>query len=173
MKRPTWATIVGVLTIIFGLFGILGGAQEIAMPYVLDMQSEMLEAMKESQVKSSENDENMDPMAMADVMESMLNYPEWMRVWFPISGIISIVISAAYFLNGVFLLMVKPFAIRFFYLTVGLSVAWAVVSSAVMMIGGSAMLLAQIPWQIGSVAIDTVLLVVVAVGNKEGYQVEI
>jgi len=42
MKRPTWATIAGVLAIIFGIFGVFGGAQEMAMPSMLEMQKEMM-----------------------------------------------------------------------------------------------------------------------------------
>jgi len=47
VKKPTWVTVIGVLGIIFGCFGILGGGQEIAMPKMMKMQKEMLTAMEQ------------------------------------------------------------------------------------------------------------------------------
>ena len=43
MNRPTWATVVGVLWIPFGAFGILGGGQEMVMPKLMKMQGELME----------------------------------------------------------------------------------------------------------------------------------
>jgi len=48
MKRPTWATIVGILGIVFGCFGILGGGQSVFMPKMMEMQKEMLEAFEKT-----------------------------------------------------------------------------------------------------------------------------
>ncbi len=41
MKRPSWATAIGIIGILFGALGIIGGIQEMMMPKMLQMQKEM------------------------------------------------------------------------------------------------------------------------------------
>ncbi len=54
MDRPTWATVVGVLGIIFGLLGILGGGQLAVMPAILEFQKEMFSDLQGTVEKAQE-----------------------------------------------------------------------------------------------------------------------
>ncbi len=54
MKRPTWATVVGVLGIIFACSGILGAGQEIFMPKIMQMQKELFSTLEKASTKQQE-----------------------------------------------------------------------------------------------------------------------
>ena len=47
-KPPAWGTIVGILGIVFGLSGMLSSAYEIALPYMLAVQKQMMESMRDN-----------------------------------------------------------------------------------------------------------------------------
>ena len=51
MNRPTWATVVGIMGIVFGCFGILGGGQLMVMPKMMEMQEQMWSGIQESMEK--------------------------------------------------------------------------------------------------------------------------
>ena len=59
MKRPTWATIVGVLGIIFGCFGIIGAGQEILMPNMLKLQKEIFAQVEKSATEQQARKKNI------------------------------------------------------------------------------------------------------------------
>ena len=46
-KRPTWATVVGILGIVFSSFGILGAGQIIMTPKIMEFQKQMITTMTE------------------------------------------------------------------------------------------------------------------------------
>ena len=48
MTRPTWATVVGVLGIIFAGLGVLGAAQMMIMPMIMSFQKKMIGTMEQT-----------------------------------------------------------------------------------------------------------------------------
>lgn len=182
MNRPTWATIVGILAIVFGGFGVLGGAQEMAMPSMLEMQKEMMTNFGQENTVNGEKAPNItlevekdgekQSIEVSNVFKSMgkhFEFPDWYKSWAVAFGLVSMLLSALYFLSGIFLLMIKKYAINVFYGAIGASMLWAIMQSVIYYKTGSGMLMAQIPMFVASVIIDIVLLVVVLVGAKEAF----
>lgn len=94
-KRPTWATIVGVLGIIFACFGILGAGYDIIMPKMMDIQKEIFSHMEEIQKKAAEKEgsENVPDEEFFKIfksMEKMWETPEWFGIWSITTGIIKL-----------------------------------------------------------------------------------
>jgi len=176
MKRPTWATIIGVLAIIFGIIGILSGAQEMAMPSMIETQKEVQKEMM-SNLASGANGIPAPPAAgVANMMEAMntqLELPEWYMSWAPIMGLLSIVIASIYLASGVFLLIVKQFAVKLFYVAIGLSILWAAIQAVIFEKTGVGIIMAQMAGSVASLAIDIVLLFVVLFCSKEAFSPEV
>ncbi|WP_444894701.1 hypothetical protein ACJJIW_11630 [Microbulbifer sp. JMSA004] len=182
MKRPTWATIIGVLAIIFGIFGVLGGAQEIAMPSILEMQKEMMAEFSKGKTPDGKDmpqltleiEEEGEPkrIEFSQMMESMqeqFKVPEWYESWSIVFGIVSMVVAGLYLISGIFLMMTKDFAIKLFYIAIAASVIWAIIQAVISSQSNSGFLMAQIPGSISSIVIDIILLIVVLVGSKEAF----
>ena len=47
-KPPSWASVVGVMGLIFGLSGMGNGAYEIAVPYIFALQQQIMDAIEET-----------------------------------------------------------------------------------------------------------------------------
>jgi hypothetical protein len=90
MTRPTWATVVGILGIIFGCFGILSAGPEMLMPKMAEFQKQMFsEIQKEIEAdiekqrakQSREGSEHQVPSEFPkvffDFFTKMWNFPEW------------------------------------------------------------------------------------------------
>ena len=141
MKRPTWATIVGVLAIVFGVFGILSGAQEMFMPSMLKMQKEMMAGLGKGSITVGKTAPNMareiegetrkmDLSQMFETFEKQLEIPDWYNSWAAVIGMVSMAVAALYLLSGVFLLMAKQFAIKVFFVAFSASILWATFQAA-------------------------------------------
>ena len=140
MKRPTWATVVGILGIVFSCLGFLGAGQEIMMPKILKFQKEMFSHIEESIQKESEKEElhdetrermssenknksNLDfPTEMFKFMGKMWEFPEWYGRWIVIFGVIKLFLCGFYLFASIKLLQIKPSSIRLFYLGAGLTI---------------------------------------------------
>lgn len=182
MERPTWATITGILAIVFGSFGIIGGAQEVVMPYMLDMQKEMLHSMNElvqqTQQKNAQSkiesevsaSQDFNPFAILHFLNEKMEIPDWFRTYAPVFGGISILISGFYLFSGIFLLMLKPLAPVLFQITLGVSILWGIISATIYGMSENALLIMSIPGSIAGIVIDIVLLVVLLIGNKDAFR---
>lgn len=182
MKRPTWATVVGVLGIIFACFGMLGSAQDMLMPMILTMQKEIFiaiekEAAKEltRQDRSSESGETdvlpprnspHMPPEMFGVIRKMWNFPEWFGTWSIFSGLLRLLINALYLVAAIMFLLVKPFSIRMFYFAAGISIAFSVIRAAVLASSLSFVGLAMMFGTVIGMVIDVILIVVIALSDK-------
>ena len=184
MKRPSWATTIGILGIIFGILGVSGGAQEMAMPSMFEMQKDMMTSLSEGTDSKGEDipkvsweiekDGEIQKIKMAEMFENLqeqFQLPEWYKSWAAAIGGISMLAAALYLLSGIFLLMTKPIAITLFYTAIGVSITWAIIQATLYTQAGSGMLMAQIPGFMASIVIDIVLLVVVLAGNKEAFHI--
>jgi len=162
VKRPTWATVVGVLAIIFGIFGVFGGAYDLLMPKMLEMQSEMLSTLSEGQTSDGtaapevkmelEVDGQKQQMDMTRMFEQMgdmhehLQLPDWYKQWNTVFAFISMAIAGLYMLSGI------------------------VVQSVAYFRTGNTMLMAMMSGSAVSLVIDVVLGIVVLVGSKEAFR---
>ena len=181
-SKPTWVSIIGVLLIVFGAFGIFGGAQEIMMPTIMEMQKGVLDSIGKS-IESGMHETSGDQQGnsgqqkaqqeqMAKLFTGMMEQfqpPEWYKSWAAVFGLISIVVSVLYLVSGIFLLMIKRFAIPVFYVAIGASITWAIIQGVIFSQSPSGMLLSKIPGSIASIVIDIILVVVVIAADKEAF----
>lgn len=182
MKRPTWATVVGVLGIIFGCFGILGSGQNILMPQMMEMQKEMMTAFQEEIEKQAEreqerseeggNNENQAagfPIKIFESMQKMWDMPEWFKTWSVVTGVIKLLISSSLLYVSICMLQLKQNSIKLFYYVTGTNIAFVLVSGLVALSVNSFMGVAMMTGGIFSIGIDIVLLIVVINANKESF----
>jgi len=188
MKRPTWATIVGILGIVFGCFGILGGGQEMFMPKMMEMQKEMFTAFQKAVPQKQPDamheiiDEipdpsqekkrsipNFPPAEMFEMMQKMWEVPSWFASYSISVGIAKALISAFYLLASIWLLQLKPISIRLFYCAAGLSIALCIVKGIVTLTSLSFMGVAMMFGGAFGAFIDIILIIVVLTGDKEAF----
>ena len=184
MKRPTWATVVGVLGIIFGAFGILGGGQEILFPKMIEMQKEMFAKFEEvhrqqeleraSEATEEDNESRSDvvefPFEMFKSMESMWDLPSWYGPWSAFTGSTKAILSALYLLSAIWILLMNPLSIKLFYWAAGLSILLCIVKGVVGVFGtGSFMVVAMSLGGSFGALIDVVLIIVVATADKTAF----
>ena len=182
MKRPTWATVVGVLGIIFSCLGILGAGQEIIMPKIFKFQKEMISDFKEiiQEEIEKERANQLDqegginssadiPMGIFQSFIKMMDFPDWFGTWSIISGILKLLVSGFFLLASIRLLQIKPSSIRLFYWAAGSSIALGVLKGMVALSAVSFMAIAMMFGGVFGIVIDIVLIIIVATGNKEAF----
>lgn len=186
MKRPTWATVVGILAIIFGILGVSGGAQEMAMPVIFEMQKELMSSIIEKKSpdgqpipkisREIEEDREIKKIDIAHIFETIekhLSFPDWYKAWATGIGLVSIIVAAIYLISGIFLLMTKPYAIKLFYITISISIGWAIIQAVIFSQSDNGILMAKIPRSVASVVFDVVLIIVALTGTKEAFSKQI
>lgn len=183
MKRPTWVTVIGVLTILFGVSGIFVGGQKMLMPTMLEMQKNMIAEFSKFEAEKDDGNDavnapdtgqspsqsagaNQAIFKMFEEINEQIRIPEWYKNQAISIGAISMAISAFYLLSGIFLLIMKPFAVRSFYFAAGLSILWSAFQVALFAQAGEGMLLMLIPHLIAGILIDAVLVTVVILNAK-------
>lgn len=180
MKRPTWATIIGVLGIILGCLGIMGAANEIFMPKMIKMQKEMLTEVQktmtrqqvESKTATSQADKDASPDFSPEFFESMMKMwemPDWFGTFSIFSGVAKALISALYLLASIWLLQIKPVGIRLFYWAAGASIALCAVKGAATLSAFSFFGMAMMMGSVFGALIDIILIIVVVTGNKDAF----
>jgi hypothetical protein len=168
MKRPTWATVVGVLGIIFGCLGIIGAGQEIFMPKIMQAQKEMFSKIEETVAKQQPNKQSVE---IFKTMEKMWEVPTWFGQWSMFTGIAKALISAMYLLASIWLLMIKSVSIRLFYLAAGLSCVLGIIKCVVAFSALSSFIgIAMAAGSTFGSLIDIVLIIAVATGDKSAFQ---
>lgn len=181
MKKPRWATVIGVFGIVLSCFGIMGAGQEMFMPKMIEMQKEMFVAMRESATEQQESPSETTvpeqgnvqpnfPIEMVVPMQKMLEMPDWFGRFALFSGITKAAISAFYLFASIWLLLFKPSAIRLFYVAAGLSIAHAIIKGIVAVSQHSMMGIMMMFGGAFSVFIHIVLIIVVVLSNKESFQ---
>ena len=182
MKRPTWATAVGVLGIIFSCLGILGAGQEIMMPKIFKLQKEMFsdfeeiiegEIEKERINQLDQEGENRSsaeiPLGIFKSFIKWFDFPDWFGTWSIISGILKLLVSALFLFASIRLLQMKTSSIKLFYWAAGSSIALGVLKGIVALSAVSFMAIVMMFGGVFGIIIDIVLIIVVATGNKEAF----
>lgn len=181
-KTPTWGSVIGVLGIIFGALGMLGGTYELIMPKMIDMQQEMMVAMKEqaqaeqkrkSQQPNYPDDSSkksdVDPTAMFDSMEKMWRIPPWYRTWSLVNGALALILGAAYILAAIFLIIVRAGAPTIFVGVAGLSIIRNLAALGLGISAGSFVAFWSASSSAMGLLIDLVLVIIVLVSDRSPY----
>lgn len=195
-KPPAWGTIVGILGIVFGLSGMLSSAYEIALPYMLAMQQQMMESMRDTiddtgsinpaeECEATANDQNeaelecFDTGEIAetqaevdevfDTMVDMMAVPAWYKDWALINGGLGLILGAGYLLASIFLLLLRPGAPTLFMVIAGLSICRGGLAVAIVASAFSLMLFWSGVMAVVGLLIDVVLIIVVAVSDRSAY----
>ena len=170
MKRPTWATVVGIIGIIIGCFGILGAGQLMMMPKMMEIQKKVWSGMQKSMEKlETTNPQQMPPTEMFKAFGKMADVPDWFTTYCVMAGITALFVSGFFVFSSIRLLQTKPTAIKLFYLAAGLSIGFTIVKSVIAMAAMSFMGMGLMMGGMFGVVINVVLLTVVATGNKEAF----
>ena len=177
MNRPAWATVVGIIGIILGCFGILGGGQTMMTPRMMEMQKEMQEEMFTAMQEAAEkqgtaNAQEAPPKEMFAFMERMLETPDWYGTFCVVAGIVAVCVSGFYIFASIQLLQTKPTAIRLFYAAIGLAIGLAIVKAVGAMATMTFMAMSMAMGGVFGLVINVVLLIVVITGNKEAFAVQ-
>jgi hypothetical protein len=179
-KRPTWATVVGILGIIISSLGILGAGQIIILPKMAEFQKEMFSAMtKQMERDFAEKDttskgehertNSTPPKEMFEFIQKIWNFPEWFKTWSLIFGLLQLIIGGFYLFSSIWLLQVKPISIKMFYFSAGAAILLGIISSVVAVMSSSFIIIMMMFWSTLGIVIHIVLLLVVATGNKEAF----
>lgn len=174
MKRPTWATVVSILGIIFSLFGILGAGQHIMMPKMMEFQKQIFTQMGEMQKQQarregSEKVPDEEFSRMVQAMEKMWETPEHFASWSVGMGILQLLVSGFGLFAYICLLQVKRYSVKLVYWALGLGIAVAALKGAVLLSSMSLMAVAMMFGSLFGVVIHLVLLIVVLLGDKSAY----
>ena len=170
MKRPTWVTIVGIMGIVFGCFGILGNGQMMIMPKMLKLQKKIWSGMKESfEKQEAKRPQSGPPKAMLEAMEDMCDVPPWFGTYCVVAGIVSLLVSGFYVFASIQLLQTKSAAIKLFYSALGLDIGFTILKAGVAVASMSFMGMAMMMGGMFGVVVSVVMLVVVATGDKTAF----
>ncbi|MGA3117904.1 MAG: hypothetical protein ABSF90_26155 [Syntrophobacteraceae bacterium] len=168
MKRPTWVTVAGVMGIVFGVFGLISSSQTLLIPKIFQMQKEMISGMEKSFQNQPEKQRGFEEFkSMTDKMFGEAK--PWSSSVFVSIGIIGILINSIYIFTSISLILLKKFAIRMFYITMVLSIAFAIVRMASALMVQTAMGWALATSPIPGLVIDIILLVIIIIGNKQAF----
>ncbi|MCK5125315.1 MAG: hypothetical protein KAR42_03575 [candidate division Zixibacteria bacterium] len=160
-KRPTWVTVIGVLTIIFGIFGIFGTGQIAIMPFVMDFQKDIIDHA----VEQARHDRHA-PEELLKSIQDMMDYPPWFKSTSVIFGLIGMLISAFYLFAGIWFIQVKPSADKLLIYAISLSILWEIVWASIIGIGLSGFAVFMVIGTLFGFVIDMVLLAVVTMNDR-------
>jgi hypothetical protein len=198
MKTPTWATVTGILMIIFGGCSVVNDIKSITLPGMLDSQRGLIkEKMDEAKAHAKEDSVSRanaaDSSATADdadeddddeeenvektfeekekEVEEALKLPEFSKIWIVRFGWIGLASAVLYAFGGIFLLVKKPFSIKLAYAVLIFSIATSAAQAAVLTSGESSGLIALTTGlsQLVGVLIDIILIAVIYSSDKEAY----
>lgn len=193
MKAPTWGIIVGSLMLLLGACGAFNDIQLIQSEKVLAMQESIvtkithsIEKAEELEAKSDSIDDkedvgentiviNQDTISGDNIGESigkLMQISDYMKKWMVRFGYMGLIVSAVYFLGGLFLIMIKDYSIRLAYGALILSICFGIFQMVITSMDDSSGL---ISWasNIGyyfSIGADIVLLAIVFSSDKSDYQ---
>ncbi len=181
MNRPRWMTIIGVLTIILGLWGVVNQTITIvSSSYYLSMESEMKAASlitgEQRPNTRSTPHSTEEPPTDETTLKKKPTYPDQSldnlrpryneHIFRTIGiGVISLLISGAYLLAGLFL-MTKSYGIRIFYYIMAASVLWAVVQTILVSQAQLEMFVLFMTMKMPSIVIDGVLCAGIFLGSR-------
>jgi len=195
MKTPTWATVTGILMIVFGGCSVMNDFKSITLPSILAMQRPMMEKkMKEARARDMEADSIAKAKASTDSLsraeddededdeetfeqkqkkvDEALKLPEFSKIWIIRFGYVGVVSAILYAIGGIFLLVKRPFSIKLAYAVLAISIVTSAVQAAVLTSSQSSGIIALSTGlsQIVGILIDIILIAVIFTSDKDAYQ---
>jgi len=164
MKRPTWATVVGIAGIVLGCFGILGAGQTVMMPKIIELQKEIFTEVQKSFENRGDTQEKV-----FNMFEKMWDVPDWFKTWSIAAGIAGLFVSGFYILASIFLLLLRRHAIKLFYLAVGISISLALLKAIISISAMSFIGFTIMAGGMFGIIINIILFIVVLTGDKKAF----
>jgi hypothetical protein len=185
-NRSIWPTIVGIIGLFIGIFGVLNGYQGIYFSSMISMKEDVFSNIEQSSLeKQTKNElektdeyylrENYGESLSPEIINKLKandNLPSWTKSWTYFSGIAKIVISILYLIVSIMILRRKSSSILLFYWVAGASSLFSILNGVAIISTSSFISLALILWSQFGVIINIALIVVVARGNKEDFKIE-
>jgi len=173
MKRPTWATAVGIIGIILGCMSVLGSCQSLMAPRIIAFQREMMSTMEvavEREMQRSNAPQQVPAREMVTMMRQMMDMPDWWGTWNVVTGGIGLIVAVVYITACVRLLQVAPSGISLFYDCAGARILLSIANGGAALFAAPVVLWGVIPAMGFSVAVHAVLLLVVATADKTAFR---
>lgn len=171
MERPRWATVVGVLGMIFAFFGLMGAGQMLTIPNIIQFQQQIMHNMEASM--KGRPKEQAEFQQVEDVVKQIIGQvPHWFKTAVFIFGVLGVIVNGIYIFACISLLLVKRYAVRWFYAAVTLSIALAVSRGIAAVLSTKLLGLGLAVLGLVGIVVDVILLVVVATGTKEAFRQE-
>jgi hypothetical protein len=187
MKTPTWATVTGILMIVFGGCSVMNDIKSITLPAVLEKQKGLVkEKMEEARAHAKED--SLSRVASADSLstdedaeesfeekekkvEEAMKLPEFSKIWIVRFGYVGLFSAALYIVGGIFLLVKRGFSIKLAYSVLIVSIVTSGAQLAVLTSGSSSGIIALTTGlgQIVGIIIDIILMSVIFASDKEAY----
>ena len=168
MQRPTWATVVGILGILFSLGGLLYSAETAAMPKMMEFERDMFTQMQKDMEAQKKNGQDMKPML--DMMDKFWGHqPEWFGTASVVLGLVGLLINGLYFYSSIALLLMKKHSLPFMYTSIACSVTLIIVRSFILAAGYAILGLGMVVMGLIGAVLDLVLLVVILTSDKKAF----
>lgn len=189
-KRPTWVTVVGIIGIILGCFGLLGAGQTILMPTIMEFQREMFAGFQktfEHELKQDSSERggakpgeesasakktwphNFQPKDVFAMFDRMLHMPPWFSTWTMAAGVTGFVVYGFYLYASIMLLLMKGSGVRLFTIALSVAIAFSLVKTGVAFASQSFMVFSMLAGGLFGIAVNTVLLIVIATSDKQAF----
>ncbi len=166
MKKPGWITVVGVIGLIIGFFGILGTGKSIVMPRVIEFQKEVLSNVEKAYDEGWRGVEDFPPEEFIEIGAKLLDLPDWFYTWSIVFGLIGFFVYGYYLFTSIWLLLIKKSAVRLFYIAIALSICFSLLRTVVASFTNSLIGFFLMAGSSFVLAVNIVLLIVVAASDK-------
>ena len=178
MKRPPWATGVGILGIIVAGSGVVGSAQMAMLGPALSRQRQALGVLDQavgSFTKASPRRDEESAL-LDDYLHGLsgamgqLAPPPWYAAWCVAGGLMGMCSAGALALAASSLLQVRRWAVPFFYAAAALDMAVSLAKVVVAANASSLVASAAPAWALPAIVIEAVLVAAVAMGDKAAFR---
>jgi hypothetical protein len=169
MKRPGWATVIGVLGIVFGALGLLRAGRIMLLPWILRLQKELLGLIAEGLV-TARGGAGL-PEGVTRVLRLFLgDVPPWIGAWAVALGALSMVVCGFYLYASICLLSMRRGAVSLVTWAFGLSIALDVVKGIVFGATHSFIGMGIAVGCMFGAVVDGILLLVVLTSDKTAFE---
>jgi hypothetical protein len=171
---PRWALVIGTLGLCFGAVGFVGGASDIAMPYLVAIQQQAV-----TQVTRSLEDPAGEPAARADGgpvaelagrVSALLARPGWYGRYARAMAVVRALLGAALMWASTCLILVRPGADRLFMAVTGASAVRNLVAAAAGLAAGSVLVVITVAAGLLGFLVDAGLLLACRLSPRAAYR---
>jgi hypothetical protein len=170
MKRPRWASILGIIGILISCLSFFLGTIDVISPWKTELQKEIL---LENKTKFLNNDEGKHQIRISQMdLAFIQECPEENLKWFAYLGIAEIISAALFLLSSIWLLLLQPLGIRLFPWAAGCIIAVKMLQSILAAVSlpsyGIVLLVPGLIWAL----INIKLIRVISSGNKDAFYIQ-